>query len=237
MKLRSVALAAFASLLLAPAVLGLHSAGDGSNLTDTGPRTLYVQLATAVWWDHSQVRGTQTGLSEQTAMFEINNLGGDVIVTAETFPINTPDTPKQCLPVTTPMVFPAPAGTAILHPTSCVKENGYTVQVHYFPWETGINDPDHVISITPSTPLATTAWRVDAVPTSYKTAVVTPGHWTVWIDPAVSPGEYDIVYRAQSANGAPFYFDYLGTRGCPFHAVITTGVGDGDLLGCQSGFV
>lgn len=237
MNLRSLALVGLAFLLLAPSVLSLHSKDDGVTTTDTGPRNLYVPLASAIWWTHNSIRGVPTGLEERTDSFEVNNAGlADVIVTAEAFPINTPDTPKTCLPTSTPTVFPPVAGTAILHPLSCIKENGYSVHIHYFPWELGANDPDHVISIGLGTPLATTAWRVDAVPLSYKVAVLPPGHWTVWIDPVVSPSEYNI--RWQATSSTPFYFDYLGTRGCPFHVQsLGPGIDDGSVLGCPNGFV
>lgn len=238
MKLRRAALVGIAILMLATPVLGLHSPDDGVTTTDTGVRSFNVPLlANAVWWDHSQIRGVPTGLPSQTHSFELRvNPGKTAIVTAETFPTNTPDTPKVCLPASNPEVFPPVAGTAIVYPVSCVKENGYSVQVHYFPWELGANDPDHVISITPSTPLATTQWRVDAVPLSYKSVVIPEGHWTVWIDPAVAVHEYRIQYRVQA--GSPFYFDYLGTRGCPFHtSELAAGLTDSTILGCQEGFV
>lgn len=235
MQLRIPVLLGLAALLVLPvAVTGLHSV-DGGFTTDTGNRSFTVQIATPIWWDHTQVRGVPTGLTEQNHMFEIDRNEADVLVTAETFPRNSPDTPKVCAPATTPAVFPPVAGTAILHPINCVKENGHTVQIHYFPWTNEPTDPDHVLSPTPGTPTATTVWRVDAVPTSYKTAVLPAnGHWQVWIDPAISPGEYTVVYRATSAK--PFYFDYLGTRGCVFYFNVG-GQTDTSLLGCPQGYV
>lgn len=219
-------------MLVAPAALGLHSAGDGAFLTDTGPRSFYVPLSTAIWWDHSVVRGVPTGLSEQTHVIEIDATG-PVVVTAETFPRNTPDTPKVCLPVAAPQTE---VPTVVLHRTQCVKENGYSVQIHFFPWTIEPTDPDHVVSPTPVTPTATSVWRVDAVPTSFKTAQLGAGHWQVWIDPAVSAGEYDVVYRVTSLDGRPFYFDYLGTRGCIFYFNVA-GQSDVNLLGCNIGYV
>lgn len=232
MQLHKLVLVSIALVALAmPAAPALHSAGNGVFTTDSGARSFYVPLSTAIWWDHTNIRGVPTGLQEQTHALEIRNPGGPVTVTAETFPRNTPDTPKVCLPTSTPgVVVPA----VVLHPTQCVKDNGYSVQIHFFPWTNEAADPDHVISPTPATPLATTVWRVDAVPTSFKTAVLDPGHWQVWIDPAVSIGEHDVVYRATSAT--PFYFDYLGTRGCVFYFNVG-GQTDTSLLGCPSGYI
>jgi hypothetical protein len=234
---RTLVLLGVAALLALPAsVIGLHSAGDGTFTTDTGTRSFSVQLATPIWWDHTTVRGVPTGLTEQTHTLEIRNTA-PVTVVAETFPTGTPDTPKVCVPpaAATPVVYPPGVGTAILHPTRCTKENGYTVQIHYFPWTVEPTDPDHVLSPTVATPLATTVWRVDAVPTSYKTAELEPGHWQVWIDPAISPGPYTVTYRATSSQ--PFYFDYLGHRGCVFYANIATGVNDQAIIGCPNGYV
>lgn len=244
LQVRSVLIVSVALLALAAPALGLHSANNGVNTTDTGVRSFNVPLlANAVWWSHSSVAGVPTGLNSQTHSFELNiPQGRQVIVTAETFPTNTPDTPKVCIadpadPVNDPVFVSPLPGTAIVHGVSCVKENGYSVQIHYFPWETGANDPDHVVSITPATPLATTQWRVDAVPLSYKAAIIPAGHWTIWIDPAVAIHEYRIEYRAYSTTG-PFYFDYLGTRGCPFHtSELAAGLTDSTLLGCPNNFV
>lgn len=227
--------------LLAPAAGSLHSADDGVITTDTGFRSFYVPLSTAIWWDHSQVRGIPTGLQEQTHLIELDiSPGTKVLVTAETFPRNTPDTPKVCVPASTPTVYAPIAGTAIVHggdgKQTCAKANGYSVQIHYFPWTNDINDPDHVVSPTPGTPLATTVWRVDAVPLSFKSAILEAGHWQVWFDPAVSAGEYDVVWRARTLSGGAFYFDYLGTRGCLFYFNVA-GIKDTDLFGCNMGYI
>lgn len=235
--------------LALPQVLALHSAGDGVWTTSVSKR-FTTPLATAVWWDYSVLRGIPTGIQERNAQFElIVAANSQVTVTAETFPSvtvgpgNVPgvDTPL-CLPVTVPETTLGSPGPVVIHETSCVKDNGYSVQVHYFPWSTDPADPDHVISITTTTPTAPLQWFVDAVPLSYKTAKIPQSavpvatHWTVWVDPAVAPPlPYDVRYTVTSA--VPFYYDFMGYRGCPFFATVAPGVGDQELLGCPTGFI
>lgn len=234
MRLRIVSILALLALsLVAPSVVGLHRVGDADSGVFTHvSKTFYTPIATAVWWDFSVIRGVPTGIQEYDGVFELNNNNAATVVTAETFPIATPDTPKVCLPVSTPeVVVPA----AVVHQMNCVKQNGYTVQIHYFPWSSDPNDPDHVESITAATPTAELAWRVDAVPLSYKTAIIPPGHWQVWVHPAVAPPVgYNIKFAVDSTSS--FYYDFLGHRGCPFYADIGFGISDQSLLGCPNDY-
>ncbi|MCA1812682.1 MAG: hypothetical protein LC624_01875 [Halobacteriales archaeon] len=234
MRIRLLLLIGLAAACLAPtSSLGLHSAGNGVVTTDSGARSFTTEITTPIWWDYAIVGGVPTGLRERTAMLEVNAVA-PFLVTAETFPsLAGTDTPKICPPAGTPEVDRPPA---VVHAMSCVKDNGYSVQIHYFPWSADPNDPDHVISPTAATPLAVASWHVDAVPLSYKTALIPAGHWQIWIDPAVAPPlPYSIRYQVTSGTG--FYFDYLGFRGCPFYAVVAPGVSDIELLGCPSGYV
>lgn len=234
---RALALVGLGLLLAAvPATTALH-APNGAFTRDSGTYSFYVPFATAVWWHHRYISPLgattlDTGLEEETHTIEIDSRvtgsTAPVFVEAETFPVNGDDTPKVC---DLPAVPAVQAPTVVVHGGTCQKYNGYSVQIHYFPWTTDPGDPDHVVSPTASNPAATAVWEVDAIPTSYKKAQLNPGRWQVWIDPAVAIGEYTVVYRAYSAQ--PFYFDYLGTRGCVFYSSL----GDQDLLGCPDGYI
>jgi hypothetical protein len=236
---RTLLLAALLAACLAlpaalPSGLGLGTIGDGVFTTDQ-KGSFFTPIATPVWWDYSVVDGVPTGVQERDGAFDINvPQGHSVLAIAETLPVSTPDTPKVCLPVNTPeTVVPA----AVVHEINCVKDNGYTVSIHYFPWSNDPTDPDHVQSITLGTPLAPLAWRVDAVTLSYKTALLPAGHWQVWIDPTTGPPlGFNVAWEFQSVDGTPFYFDNIGWRGCPFYAEVAPGVSDQALLGCIDGY-
>lgn len=236
MNLRSAALTVCVLLFAASPVLGYHSAGNGVVTRDSGVRSFYVPLASAVWWDHNTMNPggafpLTTGLEEQTHMIEVDTTktgsNAPVFVEAETFPIDTPDTPKQCGVETPATALPV----LVVHNVKCVKNNGYTIQIHYFPWTDDPGDPDHVFSPTTGSPAAAIVWEVDLQTTSYKYATLPPGHWQVWFDPGVSIGQYNVHYRATSAQ--LFYFDYLGIRGCPFYSSAQ----DEQALGCPHGYV